>query len=80
MNNVFTVENWGIAAERHHNPTGNRPGAVAHLELYIKELQIFFSFWVAGLCGKGKIAWLSTLIVGTQQVWEKYNMQRVVTR
>jgi hypothetical protein len=59
-----------IAAERHNNPTGNQPGAIARLELYIIVLQIFFSFWVAGLYGRGKIARLSTLMVGTQQVQE----------
>jgi hypothetical protein len=33
-----------IATERHNNPTGNQSGAIAHLELYIIVLQIFFSF------------------------------------
>jgi hypothetical protein len=33
-----------IAVERHHNSTGNRSGVIAHLELLIKESQIFFSF------------------------------------
>jgi hypothetical protein len=33
-----------IAAERHHNSTGNRPRANAHLEHHIEVLQIFFSF------------------------------------
>jgi hypothetical protein len=43
-----------IAAERHHNSTGNRPGVIAHLEHHIEVLHIFFSFWAAGLCGRGK--------------------------
>jgi hypothetical protein len=57
-----------IAAERRHNSTDNRPGAITRLEHHIEVLQIFFSFWAAGLYGRGKIARLSTLIVGTQQV------------
>jgi hypothetical protein len=69
-----------ITAEQHHNSTGNRPGAIARLEYHIKVLQIFFSFWVAGLYGRGKIAKLSTLMVGTQQVQEINNKQRVITR
>jgi hypothetical protein len=57
-----------IAAERHHNSTGNQLGAIARLEHHIEVLQIFFSFWAAGLCGRGEIARLSTLMVGTQKV------------
>jgi hypothetical protein len=38
-----------IAAERHHNTIGNRPGAIARLEHRIKVLQIFFTFWAASL-------------------------------
>jgi hypothetical protein len=44
MNNVLqktksnTLNN--IAAERHHNYTGNRPGIFARLELIIKESKI----------------------------------------
>jgi hypothetical protein len=53
MNNVLqkTKSNTldKIAAERHHNSTGNRTGVIARLELLIKESQIFFSFWVVGL-------------------------------
>jgi hypothetical protein len=47
MNNVLqktksnTLED---TAERLHNSTDNRPGVIAHLELLIKILQIFFSF------------------------------------
>jgi hypothetical protein len=33
-----------IAAERHHNTTGNQPGAIASLEHYIEVVQILFSF------------------------------------
>jgi hypothetical protein len=57
-----------IAAEWLHNSTGNRPGVIAHLELPIEESQIFFSFWAAGLSSMKKIASLSTLMVGSQQV------------
>jgi hypothetical protein len=57
-----------IAAERHHNFTGSQPVAIARLELDIVVLQIFFSFWAAGLSSRGKIARLSTLIVATQHV------------
>jgi hypothetical protein len=32
------------AAEILHNSTVNRSGVIAHLELFIKESQIFFSF------------------------------------
>jgi hypothetical protein len=48
MNNVLqktkssTLDN--IAAERHHNFTGNQPGVIACLELIIKESKIYFSF------------------------------------
>jgi hypothetical protein len=42
-----------IAVERHHNSTGNRPGAIARLEHHIELLQIFFSFWAAGLYSRG---------------------------
>jgi hypothetical protein len=58
MDNVFhktksnTLEE--IAADRLHNSTVNRPGAVTRLELLIKESQIFFSFWVAGLSSMEK--------------------------
>jgi hypothetical protein len=31
-------------AEILHNSIGNRPGVIAHLELLIKESQIFFNF------------------------------------
>jgi hypothetical protein len=43
-----------IAAEQHHNSTGNRPGAFAHQEHHIEVLQIFFSFWAVGLYSRGK--------------------------
>jgi hypothetical protein len=33
-----------IAAERHHNSTGNRLGVIARIELLIKESKISFSF------------------------------------
>jgi hypothetical protein len=69
-----------IAVERHHNSIGNRPGAIARLEHHIEELWNIFSFWAAGLCGRGRIARLSTLMVGTQQVQEINDMQRVTIR
>jgi hypothetical protein len=45
-------------------------GATRNLELLIKEFQSIFFFLAAGLSSKGKIARLSTLMVGTQQVQE----------
>jgi hypothetical protein len=69
-----------IAAERLHNSTGNRPGVIARLELLIKESQIFFSFGATGLSSMGKIARLSTLMVGTQQVVGKYDMHAIISR
>jgi hypothetical protein len=57
-----------IAAKWLHNSTGNRPRVIARLELLIEESQIFFSFWAVGLSSMGKIARLSTLMVGTQQL------------
>jgi hypothetical protein len=48
-----------IAAERHHNSTGNRPRVIARL-------QLLSSMFVQ----QEEIAKLSTLIVGTQQVQE----------
>jgi hypothetical protein len=33
-----------IAAKRHHNSTGNRPGVISRLVLDIEVLQIFFIF------------------------------------
>jgi hypothetical protein len=48
MNNVLqktkliTLED--TTTERLHNYTGNRPGAIACLELLIEVVQIFFSF------------------------------------
>jgi hypothetical protein len=38
-----------IAAEQHHDFTGNWPGVIVRLELLTEESQIFFSFWAAGL-------------------------------
>jgi hypothetical protein len=69
-----------IAVERHHNSTGNWSIGITHLEHHIDVLQIFFSFGAADLCGRGKIARLSTLMLGTQQVQEINNMQRVIIR
>jgi hypothetical protein len=69
-----------IAMEWHDNSMGNWPGAIAGLEDHNEVLHIFFSFWVAGLYGRGKIARLSTLMVGTQQVQQINDMQMVTTR
>jgi hypothetical protein len=33
-----------ITAEQHNNSTGNRSGAIAHLEHHIEVIQIFFNF------------------------------------
>jgi hypothetical protein len=72
MNNVLqkTKSNTldKVAAEWLHNSTSNRPGVITHLKLLRKESQIFFNFWAASLSSMGKIARLSTLMVGTQQV------------
>jgi hypothetical protein len=53
---------------RLHNSTDNRPGVIACLKHLIKESKISFNFWAAGLSSMRKIARLSTLMVGTQQV------------
>jgi hypothetical protein len=72
MNNVLQKTKLNtlnkVVAEQLHNSKGNRPGVIARLVLLIKESQIFFCFRVAGLSSMGKIARLSTLMVGTQQV------------
>jgi hypothetical protein len=53
MNNVLhkTKSNTPkeIGADRLYNSTGNRSGAIARLELLIKESQIFFSIGAANL-------------------------------
>jgi hypothetical protein len=55
---------------RLHNATGTTTGATHSLELLAEEFQSTFSFWAAGLSSRGKIARLSTLMVGTPQVQE----------
>jgi hypothetical protein len=60
---------------RLYNTTRTAIEATHSLELLIKEFQSIFSFCAAGLSSRGKIARLSTLMVGTQQVKEKYDMQ-----
>jgi hypothetical protein len=62
--------------ERLYNSTGMATGATRSLELLVKEFQSIFSFWAAGLSSRGKIARLSKLMVGTQQVQEINDMQR----
>jgi hypothetical protein len=42
------------AAAKLQNSTGNWPGAIARLEFLIKESQIFFTFWAAGLSSMKK--------------------------
>jgi hypothetical protein len=66
--------------ERHHNTTGNRPGAIAHLEHHIDVLQSLLQLLSNRFEWQGKITRLSTLMVGTQLVQEINNMQRVITR
>jgi hypothetical protein len=51
---------------RLHNSTWMETGATHSLELIIEEFQSIFSFWAASLSSRGKIARLSTLMVGTQ--------------
>jgi hypothetical protein len=53
---------------RLHNSTVMATGATHSLELLIEEFQSIFSFWAASLSSRGKIARLSILMVGTQQV------------
>jgi hypothetical protein len=69
-----------IAAERHNNTTGNRPGAVSRLEHHFKVLQSLLQLLSSRIEWEGKIARLSTLMVGTQQVQEINDMQKVITR
>jgi hypothetical protein len=51
-------------------------GATCSLELLIEEFQSIFSFGAAGLSSRRKIARLSTLMVGTQQVQEINDMKQ----
>jgi hypothetical protein len=57
-----------IAAERHHNSIGNRPGAIARLEHHIEVLQSLLQLLSSRFEWHGKIEMLSTLMIGTQQV------------
>jgi hypothetical protein len=58
-----------IVAERHHNLTCNHlPRTPYHSTPSL--LQLLSSMW----------AMLSTLMVGIQQVWEKYDMQAIIKR
>jgi hypothetical protein len=57
-------------SEKLHNSKGTATGATCSLELLVIEFQSIFSFWAAGLSSGGKIARLSTFMVGTQQVQE----------
>jgi hypothetical protein len=54
--------------ERLHNTTRMATWATRSLELVVEEFWSIFSLWAVGLSSRGKIARLSTLIVGTQQV------------
>jgi hypothetical protein len=65
LHRTKTISIDDTVEERHHNSIGNRPGAIARLEHHIVVLQFFFSFWAAGLCGRGKIARLNTLMFDT---------------
>jgi hypothetical protein len=69
-----------IAAKRHHDTTGNRPGAIAHLEHHIEVLQSLLQLLSSKFEWQGKIARLSILMVGTQEVQEIIDMKRVITR
>jgi hypothetical protein len=64
-----------ITAERHHNTTGNRLGAIARLEHHIEvlqSLQLLSSMFV----WQGK----NSKVEYTQQVQEINDLQRVITR
>jgi hypothetical protein len=69
-----------IAEERYHNSTGNWPVAIAHLEHYIDVLQNLLQLLNNIFVQQEEIARLSTVIVGTQQVQEINDMQRVIIR
>jgi hypothetical protein len=49
-------------------------GATHSLELLVKEFRTIFSFCAVGLSSREKIAMLSTLMVGSQQVQELNGM------
>jgi hypothetical protein len=53
-----------IAVKRLHNSTDNRPGDIARLELHIVVLQRLLQLL------SNRWARLSTLMVGTQQLWK----------
>jgi hypothetical protein len=55
---------------RLYNTTGTATGATHSLELLMEEFQSILILQEAGLYNRGKIARLSTLMVGTQQVQE----------
>ena len=55
-----------IAAERHHNSTGNQSGAIARLEHHIEVVQSLLQLLSSRFEWQGKIARLSILMVGTQ--------------
>jgi hypothetical protein len=69
-----------ITVERHHNSTGNRPVAIARLEHHIDVLRNLLQLLSSMFVQQGEIARLRTLMVGTQQVQEINDMQRVVKR
>jgi hypothetical protein len=64
-----------ITAERYHNSTGNKPGVIAHLEHHNDVLQSLLQLLSSRFEWQGKIARLSTLMVGTQQVQKTNDMQ-----
>jgi hypothetical protein len=74
LQNIKSNTLGSIAAKWHHNSIGNQPEAIPRLEHHIEVLQIFFRFWATGLYSRGKIARLTTLMVGTQQVQEINDM------
>jgi hypothetical protein len=67
-------KDWWLSVEQNsgtlHNTTGTTTEATHSLYFRVEEFQSILSFWAAGSSSKGKIARLSTLMVGTRQVQE----------
>jgi hypothetical protein len=62
------------AAERLYNSIGNRPVPIACLEYHIDVLQSLLQLL------SSRWARLSTLMVGTQQMWKSNDMHAIITR
>jgi hypothetical protein len=69
-----------IAAERLHNSTCNRLWAITHLEYHIEVLQSLLQLLSSRFEWQGKIARLSILMVGTQQVQELNDTHAIISR